>query len=93
MKQTLYEIKKKDGTSEQVKGYVFNKVWGIDKREQGYYVLTYIPLGAFVESSSQLKILKLMVQGPGFFEFDGTKETISALTDEIKKFRNINGWK
>lgn len=91
MKKTKYKIKKKEGMVE-IEGTVFNNVWGIDKRETGYYVLTYIPNGCFVASARTMKTLKLMIQEPEFFDFDGTKETLPPLKDAIKRTYDKLGW-
>lgn len=88
----MYKIKKGD-TFEEVEGYVFNDIWGIDKRASSYYVLTYIPNGCLVESSRTMKFLKLLVQEPEFFDFDGSPVQAYKLADAIARFRNQHGWK
>lgn len=92
MKKTKYFILKKDGQKEEIEGTVYNNVWGIDKREAGYYVLTYVPNGAFVDSSKKMTILKMLIQEPEFFDFDGTPTTALKLFKAIKRYRDKNGW-
>ena len=92
MKKSKYNIRMDTGHNVEVEGYVFNDVWGIDKRSNNYYVLTYIPNGALVESSKTLRMLKMMVQEPEFFDFDGTPETTVKLAKAISRFRSENGW-
>ena len=77
----------------EVEGYVFNKVWGIDKRANSYYVLTYIPNGCLVESSRTLKFLKMLIQEPEFFDFDGSPKTAAKLLEAINRYRAKHGWK
>lgn len=92
MKKTKYSITMNDGTKQEVEGQVFNNVWGIDKRGSAYYVLTYVPNGAFVESSKTMKLLKLLVQEPEFFDFDETIQSTVKIIGAIKRFRDKNGW-
>ena len=92
MKKAKYNIRKGD-VFEEVEGYVFNEVWGVDKRAPSYYVLTYIPNGCLVESSRTMKFLKMMVQEPEFFDFDGSPQQAYKLSGAIARFRNIHGWK
>ena len=93
MKKIKYKIRMDDGTQKEVEGAVFNEVWGIDKRENGYYVLTYIPNGCRVESARTQKFLKMMVQEPEFFDFDGTPNMAAKLAKAIGRYRNEHGWK
>jgi hypothetical protein len=92
MKKQKYKIRMGD-RFEEVEGYVFNEVWGIDKRANAYYILTYIPNGCLVESSRTMKFLKMMVQEPEFFDFDGTPNSAYKLVTAITRFRNQHGWK
>lgn len=88
MKKQKYNIDK-NGEKVEVEGYVFNKNWGVDKRDNGYYVLTYIPNGYLVESSRTLKFMKELLAEPVFFE---EKLDVAELAKTIKKFRDENGW-
>ena len=92
MKKAKYNIKKGD-EFEEVEGYIYNEVWGIDKRAQSYYVLTYIPNGCLVESSRTMKFLKMLIQEPEFFDFDGSPAQANKLIQAITRYRNIHGWK
>lgn len=65
MKKQQYEIDK-NGMKVVVEGYVFNKIWGVDKRDQQHYVLTHIPTGYLVESAKTLKFLKELLADPVF---------------------------
>lgn len=91
MKKAKYKIRKGD-EFEEVDGYVFGD-WGIDKRAPGYYVLTYIPNGCLVESARTMKFLKLLVQEPEFFDFDGSPNKAYKLANAIARYRNQHGWK
>ena len=65
--------------------------WGIDKRENQYYILTHIPTGCRVESARTMKFLKDLVATPEFENFDG--KNVEPLKVAIQRLRNINGWK
>ena len=91
MKKAKYNIRKGD-EFEEVEGYVFGD-WGIDKRAPSYYVLTYIPNGCLVESSRTMKFLKMLIQEPEFFDFDGTPNQAYKLATAIARYRNQHGWK
>lgn len=93
MKKIKYKIKMDNGMDTEVEGMVFNEVWGIDKRENGYYVLTYIPNGCLVHSARTQKFLKMLVQEPEFFDFDGTPAGAAKLAAAIGRYRNEHGWK
>lgn len=84
MKKQRYQIDK-NGNKEEVEGYVFNKVWGVDKRAPQHYVLTHIPTGYFVDSSRTLKFFKELLAEPYFFE---EELDIKKLSETIKKFRD-----
>lgn len=87
-----YKIKCGD-TMEEVEGAV-NNIWGIDKRDNQYYILTHIPTGCFVESARTQKFLKDLVEEPEFQDYEslfGGNDT-SALLRAISRQRNINGW-
>lgn len=92
MKKQKYNISMKEGGESEVEGYVIGD-WGIDKRGSSYYVLTYLPNGCLVESARTLSLLKLMIQEPEFFDFDGTKDGVRKLAGAITRFRSENGWK
>lgn len=93
MKKIKYKINMKNGEPQEVEGYVVNEVWGIDKRANNYYVLTYIPNGCLVDSARTIKFLKMLVQEPEFFDFDGTPKTCDKLVTAISRYRNEHGWK
>lgn len=84
MKKTKYEIDK-NGVKETVEGYVFNKIWGVDKRAPQYFVLTHIPTGYLVDSSRTLKFFKEMLTDPVFFE---EELDVKKVAEAIKKFRD-----
>ena len=91
MKKKTYKIKCGD-EYEEVEGYVFNDMWGIDKREQGYFVLTHIPSGCLADSAGTMKYLKMMVQEPEFFDYDCTPEQTSKLAKFISDYKAKHGW-
>ena len=92
-KKQTYQIDK-GGTKESVTGSVCG-CWGIDKRENQYYVLTHVPTGFFVDSSRTATFLKKMVDCPEFAEYDGMfgHHDNSKLITRIQSFRNEYGWK
>lgn len=81
------------GTKSEVEGAV-NNIWGIDKRDNQYYVLTHIPTGCFVESARTQKFLKDLVEEPEFKDYESLfgGNDASALLRAISRQRNINGW-
>lgn len=87
-----YKIKCGDGTKE-VDGAA-NGIWGIDKRENQYYILTHIPTGCFVESARTQKFLKDLVEEPEFREYESLfgGNDPAPLLRAISRLRNINGW-
>ena len=77
----------------EVEGAV-NAIWGIDKRENQYYILTHIPTGCFVESAKTQKFLKDLVEEPEFKDYESLfgGSDPSGLLRAIRRQRNINGW-
>ena len=75
---------------EEVEGAVCGQ-WGIDKRDNQYYILTHVPTGYRVESGRTMKFLKDLVDTPEFECFDG--HNTQPLADTISRFRNEYGWK
>ncbi len=93
-KWSKQKYKIKCGTTErEVEGAV-NNIWGIDKRENQYYILTHIPTGCFVESARTQKFLKDLVEEPEFKEYESLfgGNNASVLLRAISRQRNINGW-
>ena len=60
-------------TYKEVEGAV-NNIWGIDKRDNQYYILTHIPTGCFVESAKTQKFLKDLVEEPEFRDYESLLE-------------------
>lgn len=87
-----FKITKNTGDTE-VEGAVCGQ-WGIDKRDNSYYVLTYIPNGCFVESARTMKFLKMLVDTPEFQCYNGgtDKTALKDLADCICRYRNKFGW-
>lgn len=89
MKKQKYFIDK-EGEKVEVEGYVSHDgKWGIDKRDNQYYVLTHIKTGYLVWSSKTLSFLKKLLQEPEFFE---DQLTAGELGQVIKRFCQKNGW-
>lgn len=85
-----YKINYRDGGSLEVDGSVCGQ-WGIDKRDNQYYILTHVPTGYLVESARTMKFLKDLVATPEFECFDG--HNTQPIADTIGRFRNEYGWK
>lgn len=80
MKKMKYEIQMDSGEKKTVEGYVFNEIWGVDKREPGYYVITYIPNGCRAWSAKTLRECKALLAEPEFFlENDDFRVLIPAI--------------
>lgn len=88
MKKQKYNVDMK-GQKMEVEGYVFNKMWGIDKRGPQHYILTHIETGHLVWSAKTQKTLKELVQEPEFFE---EKIDTKLLSDAIKRYHEHKGW-
>lgn len=89
-----YKISTCLGLNEKEVEGVVNNIWGIDKRENQYYILTHIPTGCFVESARTQKFLKDLVEEPEFREYESLfgGNDVSALLRAINRQRNIYGW-
>lgn len=83
-----YKIELRDGPK-VVEGVVCGQ-WGIDKRNNQYYVLTYVPKGWLVESGRTQKLLKDLAESGEFTNWIGGDTT--PLKQAIKKFRDEYGW-
>lgn len=79
----------KDGTKQTVSGVQIGTLWGIDKREPSYFVLTHLPTGAFVTSSRTQKALKELCNKPEMIDATDVKDIAKAVVN----FWNERGWK
>lgn len=87
-------VNMKDGLKMEVEGAIMTDQWGIDKRENGQYVLTHLPSGKLVWSSKKQTFLKLLIQEPEFVRpiNDMDIEHLKSLATAICRFSTTNGW-
>lgn len=95
-KKAKYEIDLMYAKGKQeVSGEIYGEWWGIHKNEaQKLYVLTHLPTGKRVWSSSKKRKLVELLQEPEFFDPPQVNDRtyLKNLSQVITRFCDKNGW-
>lgn len=88
MKTATFNIAMKNGTKEVREGYIVNGIYGIDKRDGGFY-LTHLPTGVLVTNSRTRKALMELANRSDMTD----QNDFTVMANAVKDFWDRRWWK